>query len=52
MTTLQQPDLSRPAQTTPSRWRLLSWQLLGLLLILGVVLNHALEVTATPKKEW
>lgn len=36
MTTLQQPDLSRPAQTTPSRWRLLSWQLLGLLLILGV----------------
>ena len=36
MTTLQQPDISRPAQTTPSRWRLLSWQLLGLLLILGV----------------
>lgn len=36
MTTLQQPDLSRPAQTTPSRWRLLIWQLLGLLLILGV----------------
>lgn len=31
---------------------LLFWfQVFGLLLILGVVLNHALEVTATPKKE-
>ena len=32
---------------------LLFWfHVFGLLLILGVVLNHALEVTATPKKEW
>lgn len=31
---------------------LLFWfHVFGLLLILGVVLNHALEVTATPKKE-
>ena len=31
---------------------LLFWfHVFGLLLILGVVLNHALEVTAPPKKE-
>lgn len=37
MTTLQQqPDLTRPARSTPSRWRVLSWQLVGLLLLVGI----------------
>lgn len=37
MTTLPQTtDLSAPARRGPSRWRVLSWQLIGLLLILAV----------------
>ncbi|WP_167757804.1 ABC transporter permease [Deinococcus fonticola] len=37
MTTLpQQPDMTRPARSTPSRWRVLSWQLVGLLLLVGI----------------
>lgn len=37
MTAFPQPtDLSRPVSGTPSRWRLLSWQLIGLALILAV----------------
>lgn len=37
MTTVpRQTDVNRPASGMPSRWRLLSWQLIGLLLLLGV----------------
>ena len=37
MTTLpHKTDLSQPARGPPSRWRVLSWQVLGLALILGV----------------
>lgn len=40
------PDLARPAATTPSRWRVLSWQLLGLLLIVALwwLLTDVLKV--------
>lgn len=58
MTTLPQPDLSRPAHT-PSRWRLLSWQLLGLLLLLGawwlvtdVLKLYPPYVFPSPKAVW